>query len=767
MSFWARYRMRMRGMAGGKQRRRLAPGPLRSAMERGRLAKALIAVTSCAGCVWIIVMGQTPSRETIDLFVGQPAPKDVFAEAGFSYENREETERLKREAAQKVLPHYSFSEEKLRECSAGLAASIREAVAARSAGGKAQDGTKAPAESPHAVFDAREVEVIARSPDPDRIAEKIKEILLSLGGEGSSVLRAAEPLASPDAAAGGRERHRAALLAAARAEAERWAAIEFPRARRSREAVVSLLGECCDRSISYDEGLTQGVRNRAAGMIRPAVSRVLAGAKLIGRGEEVTPGQMDRYVAYCAQRALAEPFPVKMQQRLYDILGLALLVVMLLILSRRYLSNYHPAIYGSNSLLLLLELVGLGTLLASRGISMIPFGAIQSSWNNIFYYFAVVSVPAAGILLTILLSHTLALFFVVLLAILVGILKGFSLNYALVSTVGGILAVYSSIGVRRRSGLVRAGATIALGNIITISALDVIADVNILSSMVAFRALGGLISGMTSAFLAASVLPLLEYAFNLVSDFRLLELSDLNHPLLRRMFIEAPGTYHHSLMVGTLAEAAAEAVGANPLQVRVGAYFHDIGKIRKPEYFVENAPYGKSKHDELNPSMSKLIILSHVKDGIDIALTWKLSPVIVRMIQEHHGTGLVYFFYRRAEESREDGGDVDQEDFRYPGPKPSCKETAIILLADAVEAASRSLSRPTPARMGNLVREIVYRRISDGQLDDCDLTFNDVRLIIQQFEHVLTSTFHTRVKYPGQEDEEDEGPRQEHGSAGD
>ena len=165
--------------------------------------------------------------------------------------------------------------------------------------------------------------------------------------------------------------------------------------------------------------------------------------------------------------------------------------------------------------------------------------------------------------------------------------------------------------------------------------------------------------------------------------------------------------------------------------------------------------------------MSKLIILSHVKDGIDIALTWKLSPVIVRMIQEHHGTGLVYFFYRRAEESREDGGDVDQEDFRYPGPKPSCKETAIILLADAVEAASRSLSRPTPARMGNLVREIVYRRISDGQLDDCDLTFNDVRLIIQQFEHVLTSTFHTRVKYPGQEDEEDEGPRQEHGSAGD
>ena len=281
-----------------------------------------------------------------------------------------------------------------------------------------------------------------------------------------------------------------------------------------------------------------------------------------------------------------------------------------------------------------------------------------------------------------------------------------------------------------------------------------------------FRAAGGLVSGMLSAFLAGSVLPILEYAFNLATNFRLLELADLNHPLLKERFIKAPGTYHHSLIVGTLAEAAAEAVGANPLQVRVGAYFHDIGKILKPEYYVENALFEESKHDELNPSMSNLIILSHVKDGVDIALTWKLNPMIVRAIQEHHGTGLVYFFYHRAEQkSRAEGEEVAQEDFRYPGPKPRSKETALILLADAVEAASRCLSRPTPGRIGNFVREIVYTRISDGQLDECDLTFNEVRLIIQRFEHVLTSTFHARVKYPtpGGGDDEDQGGEQGQG----
>lgn len=763
MNLWTRYRLRRQGVTGGKLRKKFRAGPFRSVLETGSLAKALIAATSCAGCVSIIVMGQAPSRETIDLFVGQPAPKDVFADIGFTYENREETERLKREAAQKVLPHYSFSPVQLRECAQDLAESIRGAAALRAVKGRAAVKPAAQATPAPGVFDAREIEYIARSPDPERCAVEIEGVLLSLGGSESEILKDAERLAAAGEAPGGRERHRDALRAIARAAAERWADIELSRDRRARDAAVALLDDCFGRSIAYDDKLTQQMRDSAARRVTPVVSRVQVGAKIIERGYEVTPGQMDLYSAYLAGQAVAEPVPAKRLQHLYDILGLALLVVMLLILSRRYLINYQPPIYGSNSSLLLLELVGLGTLLISRGISMIPFGAIQSSWNNIFYYFAVVSVPMAGILLTLLLNHTLALFFVVLLAMMVGIIKGFSLPYTIVSTVGGILAIYASIGARRRSGLVRAGATIALGNIITIGALDVIANINLMSATVGFRAAGGLILGMVSAFLAASLLPLFEYAFNVVTDFRLLELADLNHPLLRKMFMDAPGTYHHSLMVATLAEAAAEAVDANPLQVRVGAYFHDIGKILKPEYFVENEPYGKSKHDELNPSMSNLIILAHVKDGVDIALTWKLNSTIVSAIQEHHGTGLVYFFYRRAEEAREEGEEVAPEDFRYPGPKPRSRETALILLADAVEAASRSLSRPTPGRLGNLVREIIYTRISDGQLNDCDLTFSHIQRIISRFERVLTSTFHTRVKYPEQEDGNDEDRGEEQG----
>ncbi|MCX6358093.1 MAG: HDIG domain-containing protein, partial [Candidatus Aureabacteria bacterium] len=414
---------------------------------------------------------------------------------------------------------------------------------------------------------------------------------------------------------------------------------------------------------------------------------------------------------------------------------------------------FHESVYASNSSLLMLEVIILGSLLISRGISIIPFGSIRSSWNNIFFYLVVVSVPMAAMLLTLLFSRTLALFFAIFTGILVGIMKGFNVTYVIVSAVGGIVAVYSTIGVRRRSQLIRAGTTIALANVITIGALAAIDNLNIISATVGFQVAGGFLTGVVSAFLAASFLPLLEHAFNVVTDIRLLELSDLNHPLLKRMFIEAPGTYHHSLMVGNLAESAAEAAGANPLQVRVCSYFHDVGKINKPEYFSENEPYGKSMHEELNPHMSNLIILAHVKDGVDLAITYALSPKIVDAIREHHGTSLVYFFYRLAEETKARGEEIAQEDFRYGGPKPQTKETAIILLADAVEAASRSLNRPTPSRIRNLVRDIINQRIIDGQLDECDLTFNDLRLIAERFEHLLNSTFHARIKYPDRVEE--------------
>jgi putative nucleotidyltransferase with HDIG domain len=272
--------------------------------------------------------------------------------------------------------------------------------------------------------------------------------------------------------------------------------------------------------------------------------------------------------------------------------------------------------------------------------------------------------------------------------------------------------------------------------------------------------------GVALAFVVSGVLPVLESLFQLTTDISWLELSDLNHKLLRRMQLEAPGTFHHSLVVASLSESAAEAVGANASMCRVCAYFHDIGKINKPEYFIENQLGGtENPHDSLTPTMSALIIVAHVKDGVDLALKHHLNPRVIDVIREHHGTSLVSYFYRRAQERKlaeqekvekklEDPKDlpkIEEKNFRYPGPRPQTRESGIISLADAVESASRTLKKPTPGRIRALVDDLVEGRIRDGQLDDCDLTLRDVAQIKEVFSKTLRSMLHSRIDYPKEE----------------
>jgi cyclic-di-AMP phosphodiesterase PgpH len=270
---------------------------------------------------------------------------------------------------------------------------------------------------------------------------------------------------------------------------------------------------------------------------------------------------------------------------------------------------------------------------------------------------------------------------------------------------------------------------------------------------------------LVTAMLVGGALPILEQIFQITTDISWLEASDLNHPLLRRMTIEAPGTYHHSLVVANLAEAAAEAIGANATLCRVCSYFHDVGKLVKPEYFTENMNFERNPHDDLAPTMSALIILAHVKEGVDLALKSKLNQHIIDIIQEHHGTSLVYYFYQRAIQQQEDaraGGkimkireedipEVREESFRYSGPKPQTKESAIISLADIVESASRSLEKPTPQKVEQLVSELIEERIADGQLDECDLTLGEIKIIAARFRFTLMTMLHTRIAYPKQE----------------
>jgi hypothetical protein len=339
------------------------------------------------------------------------------------------------------------------------------------------------------------------------------------------------------------------------------------------------------------------------------------------------------------------------------------------------------------------------------------------------------------------------------------------------SLISGFTAVYLTLQVRRRSKLIRAGVGVGLAIWLLSLTFGLIGPINLFPptandwGMIGLQSALAIGNGIVTATLVGGALPMLEHLFQITTDISWLEASDLNHPLLRRMTIEAPGTYHHSLVVANLAEAAAESIGANATLCRVCSYFHDVGKLVKPEYFTENMSFERNPHDDLAPTMSALIIIAHVKEGVDLALTHKLNQRIIDIIQEHHGTSLVSYFYQRALQQQEDartGGkimkireedipDVREESFRYRGPKPQTKESAIISLADIVESASRSLEKPTPQKIEQLVNELIEERIADRQLDECDLTLGEVKIIAERFRFTLMTMLHTRIAYPKQE----------------
>ena len=263
--------------------------------------------------------------------------------------------------------------------------------------------------------------------------------------------------------------------------------------------------------------------------------------------------------------------------------------------------------------------------------------------------------------------------------------------------------------------------------------------------VVCFSLVGALLSSM----LVSAFTPLFESLFHFTTNIKLLELANLNSPLLRDLMIKAPGTYHHSVVVGNLVEAAAEAIGANPLLARVAAYYHDIGKTAKPLYFIENMQGGENRHDKLSPHMSALILISHLKEGEALAKEKHLGQPIIDVIRQHHGTALIKFFYEKAKQQADATGQVvDPQEFRYPGPKPQTREAGLVMLADAVEAASRTLINPTPDRIQGMVQKLINRIFSDGQLDECELTLKNLHEIAKSFNRILGAIFHHRIDYP-------------------
>jgi len=402
-----------------------------------------------------------------------------------------------------------------------------------------------------------------------------------------------------------------------------------------------------------------------------------------------------------------------------------------------FLYFFRRNIYDSNSYLMLFALLFAAEVLLLNAV-----------FSQEFLSRYLVPLTIASMLATILFDEEVGLALTISLGMLVGVLSGFKLDIAFVTIISGVVAGFSVRKVRHRHEFYRPILYLCLtygGSVYIIESLKLTPPAELINHVWL-----AVTNGFLSPILTIGLLPLFESGFGITTDVTLLELSDLNRPLLKRLALEAPGTYHHSIMIGTLAEDAAEAIGANSLLARVGSYYHDIGKMLKPEYFVENQVGAVNKHENLSPTMSSMILEAHVKEGVELAKRHNLPQSIIDFITGHHGTSVMSYFYGKAQ--NEENSIADIKDFQYPGPNPRTKEVAIVMLADSVEAASRTLDEPKPSRLRNLVHKIFMDKFDSGYLENSNLTLRDLKNIEDSFVRVLIATFHRRIKYPEQKE---------------
>ncbi|PIV12020.1 MAG: hypothetical protein COW11_06125 [Candidatus Omnitrophica bacterium CG12_big_fil_rev_8_21_14_0_65_43_15] len=495
------------------------------------------------------------------------------------------------------------------------------------------------------------------------------------------------------------------------------------------QAVVEVLQNEITANLLFEKIITEARRQEAAASVPVQYKQISIkkGELIISKGQRANKDHMAQFLAI-------EKNEIQRSRGKFTI-GALLLVFLLLSVVTIYLILYEPKIFHNTSYLTLIGVLSVAIIFIARAIIVSPLPSY------------VIPLASISMLIAILLNQRLAIFITIILGLAISINVENSLNLAIMFLFGGLIGIFSTRNIRKRWHIIRSGILVGGVNALSIISISLLNNLNVDSFLA--DGLWGFGNGILCVFIVMSILPLLEDIFNITTNITLLELSDMNHPLLKDMMVKAAGTYHHSLMVGNLAEAAAETVGANSLLARVGAYYHDIGKIAKAEYFTENHKAGsKVLHDKLTPSMSRLIITSHVKDGVELGRKYKLRRDILDFVEQHHGTGLVYYFFQKALERIEDDGVLKEEGFRYEGPKPQTRETAIVLMADSVEAASRSLTNPNPANIEELVHRIINNKFIDGQLDECELTLRDLNKISGAFIRVLIGVTHTRIEYP-------------------
>jgi putative nucleotidyltransferase with HDIG domain len=514
-------------------------------------------------------------------------------------------------------------------------------------------------------------------------------------------------------------------------------------------AAYELLSVFVHPNIMVSEAKTAERRKKAAAQVLSISGKVLKETEIVRKHQEVTPAIQQRLKSL--HIAMDRMENVRERQKMWaGNTGRLVLVLMALLFISLYIRKYHPSLVkNTKHLVAYAVILGFQVCIIRLALMLQPklfeSGAIVPLYQGEYFIPTLIGATLAAILFNRELSFILTVF----ISIFFGIALNFNHYLFLFTLFGGLVAGLGAGNIRYRLEYFKVIPPVLLAQFLCIIMWQLISYRMSMVGLLQNFGLAALNTGL-SLFFAMALTPFMERLFDVTTNMTLIELSDMNHPVLKRLSIEAAGTYNHSVLVGNLAESAAERIGAHSLLARVASYYHDIGKIEKADYFVENAlGLDKNRHNKLAPSMSALIILSHVKEGLELARSYRLPQVIQDVIVQHHGTSWVSFFYEKALE-QDPHKQVQEQDFRYPGPPPQTRETAIIMLADSVEAASRSVGTSSPKLLRELVKKIIRNKFMDGQLDQCNLTLRDLDGIVEGFMPVLQGMFHSRVKYPQQ-----------------
>jgi len=692
--------------------------------------------------------------------VGDVATTDVKSTQDFLVEDENATLTKRIEAEMAVLSVYDYDPSILQKAMGKIRISLslmRDYVERNEVMGREEERRKELEELLGVTFTSREFDFLARSGFDQSIEDAILGFvrpLMNKGIVGDRDFLAHEKtkgivVRNIQTKTERIRRQFDTVIDAAQAEAiikEKSKALSKTMGSEIRPILVKIASHLIEPNLTFNRNETEARKAAAFHEVKPVLFQIKKGEMLVREGERIAKEHLVKL------QALEEMG--KKANVLLITTGLFFLILMIIYLLYTFSTKNIRKISLSSRDLLFVSLNLIIVVLALKFFIFIS-ESIESNFLTIssssYYYLFPV---AAGVMLTrIVINSEVAIVYSAIASIFSAILLDNSLFFFIYLFIGGIVGANGVARCEQRSTLIKAGLHVGVANALMIVFYEMFRGT--LGLEVLFSCGFGFIGGILSAVIVLGTTPIVEGVFGYTTDITLLELANLDQPILKDLIVQAPGTYHHSIIVGSLAEAAAKAINVNLLLARVSAYYHDIGKIKKPLYFSENQGGKGNPHDKLSPSMSSLILNAHVKDGVELAKGQKLGKKILDIIQQHHGTSLISFFYQKAKEKGNPGVEsITEKNYRYLGPRPQTKEAGIVMLADAVEAASKTLSEPTPSRIKGLVSRIINNIFTDGQLEDCELTLKDLHHIEESFDLILTGIFHQRVEYPDSQEEQ-------------